>query len=158
MIALKSSNDFAWPWADLSGAAELRFAAEYPGIYSHLKPLETELNHRQDKGRFWWELRSCGYPEEFNKPRIIYQEIQFHPSYAFEDSGRLSNNKTFFLPVGDPYLIGVLNSPLLWWHNWRFLPHMKDEALTPMTFLMELLPVRSRARRLAPRSSPWFGG
>ena len=141
MIALKSSNDFAWPWADLSGAAELRFAAEYPGIYSHLKPLETELNHRQDKGRFWWELRSCAYWEEFNKPRIIYQEIQFHPSYAFEDSGRLSNNKTFFLPVGDPYLIGVLNSPLLWWHNWRFLPHMKDEALTPVTFLMESLPV-----------------
>jgi hypothetical protein len=35
----------------------------------------------------------------------------------------------------------VLNSPIMWWHNWRYLPHMKDEALSPMGFLMEDLPV-----------------
>jgi hypothetical protein len=29
-----------------------------------------------------------------------------------------------------------VNSPLLWWHNWRF-PHTKDEALSPVAFLME---------------------
>lgn len=34
-----------------------------------------------------------------------------------------------------------LNSPLMWWFNWRFLPHMKDEALSPMGFKMEHLPV-----------------
>jgi len=39
------------------------------------------------------------------------------------------------------YLLSVLNSPLLWWHNWRFLPHMKDEALSPVAFLVEKLPI-----------------
>ena len=29
----------------------------------------------------------------------------------------------------------------MWWHNWRFLPHMKDEALNPAGFLMEQLPI-----------------
>lgn len=29
----------------------------------------------------------------------------------------------------------------MWWHNWRFLPHMKDEALSPMSYRMELLPI-----------------
>jgi hypothetical protein len=53
----------------------------------------------------------------------------------------LSNNKVFILPSGDYYLLGVLNSPLMWWHNWRFLPHMKDEALTPLGILVEKLPV-----------------
>jgi hypothetical protein len=53
----------------------------------------------------------------------------------------LSNNKTFFLPCGDLYLLAVLNSSLMWWFNWRHLPHMKDEALTPQTFKMEGLPI-----------------
>ena len=34
-----------------------------------------------------------------------------------------------------------MNSPLLWWHNWRYLPHMKDEALNPAGFRMEGLPI-----------------
>lgn len=39
------------------------------------------------------------------------------------------------------FLLAVLNSPLLWWHNWRFLPHMKDEALSPVGFKMQDLPI-----------------
>jgi hypothetical protein len=29
----------------------------------------------------------------------------------------------------------------MWWHNWRYLPHMKDEALSPATFLIETLSI-----------------
>jgi hypothetical protein len=29
----------------------------------------------------------------------------------------------------------------MWWHNWRYLPHMKDEALSPAGVLMEPLPI-----------------
>ena len=29
----------------------------------------------------------------------------------------------------------------MWWHNWRYLPHMKDEALSPVGFLMESVPI-----------------
>jgi hypothetical protein len=71
----------------------------------------------------------------------MYQEIQFHPCYAVDFLKMLGNNKTFFIPTNNLYLLGVLNSPLMWWHNWRFLPHMKDEALTPVGFLMESLPI-----------------
>ena len=99
------------------------------------------LIKRQDQGRYWWELRSCAYWQEFAKPKIVYQEIQYHPSYAMDSSGKLGNNKTFFVACGDLYLLAVLNSPLLWWHNWRYLPHMKDEALSPVAFLMETLPI-----------------
>ncbi len=55
--------------------------------------------------------------------------------------GKLGNNKIFFIPSDDLYLLCVLNSPLLWWHNTRYLPHMKDEALTPLGYLMEKLPI-----------------
>jgi hypothetical protein len=30
---------------------------------------------------------------------------------------------------------------LIWWYNWRYLPHMKDEALSPKGESMELLPI-----------------
>src|SRR5207245_1593293 len=53
----------------------------------------------------------------------------------------LRNNKTFCVPAEDLYLLGVLNSPLMWWHNWRFLTHLKDEALSPMGYMMEKLPI-----------------
>src|SRR5207247_11376474 len=58
-----------------------------------------------------------------------------------EDDGLFLNNKVFFLPTPNTWLLTVLNSPLMWWHNWRYLPHMKDEALTPAGFLMESLPI-----------------
>src|SRR5213080_58446 len=53
----------------------------------------------------------------------------------------LSNNKVFFLGGENLFLLGILNSPLMWWHNWRYLPHMKDEALSPVGVLMEALPI-----------------
>jgi hypothetical protein len=29
----------------------------------------------------------------------------------------------------------------MWWHNWRYLPHMKDEALNPAGYLIENFPI-----------------
>ena len=141
MIVLPSSNDRPWPWANMGESAEATFQAQFPSLHRHLKPLEEHLRKRQDKGRYWWELRSCAYWDAFEKPKIFYQEIQFHPAYSLDTEGRFGNNKTFFLSTADLFLLAVLNSPLMWWHNWRYLPHMKDEALSPAGFLMENLPI-----------------
>ena len=110
-------------------------------MHAHLAPFRGGLIKRQDKGRFFWELRSCGYWDQFVKPKIVYQEIQFHPWYALDLLGRVVNNKCFLIPTADLWLLAVLNSPLMWWHNWRYLPHMKDEALSPVAFRMEELPI-----------------
>jgi hypothetical protein len=141
MIALKSSENCPWPWADACEDAESVFAQAYPALHAHMNQFREPLIKRQDQGRHWWELRSCAYWQEFAKPKIVYQEIQFHPCYALDTSGQLGNNKTFFVANGDLYLLAVLNSPLMWWHNWLHLPHMKDEALSPVAFLMESLPI-----------------
>jgi hypothetical protein len=141
MIVFKSSGDHTWPWSDAAENAEDVFRRTYPSIHARFKPLEPALRKRQDQGKNWWELRSCAYWNEFERPKIVYQEIQFHPSYAFDRAGMFGNNKTFFVPCEDLYLLAVLNSPLMWWYNWRYLPHMKDEALSPVGFLMETLPI-----------------
>ena len=141
IILLKSSGDRSWPWSAAPEEAEEIFARAYPSLYRHMKPLEARLRKRQDQGRYWWELRPCAYYSAFEQPKIMYQEIQFRPQYGHDSSGLLTNNKGFFIGKFDPWLLAVLNSPLMWWHNWRFLPHMKDEALNPAGVLMETLPI-----------------
>ena len=126
----------------------------YPAVKAHLARFREQLEPKPDgwtgsnwpgrKGGSyrWFEVQDpIDYWREFEKAKIVYQEIQFHPSYAFDTRGYLGNNKTFFITSQDLYLLAVLNSPLMWWHNWRYLPHMKDEALSPAGFLMEDLPI-----------------
>ncbi|MCX6855626.1 MAG: N-6 DNA methylase [Verrucomicrobia bacterium] len=126
----------------------------YPGVKTHLEKFKQQLEPKPNDwtggewpgrkaGTYkWFEIQdSIDYWREFEKPKISYQEIQFHPCYALDTKGFYGNNKTFFITCDDLYLLAVLNSPLMWWHNWRYLPHMKDEALSPMGFLMEALPI-----------------
>jgi len=152
MIVLKSSGDHAWPWANAGEEAEEAFRRTHPGLHAHMKGFEGALRKRQDHGRYWWELRSCAYYEAFNRPKVCYQVLQYHPSYALDADGVLGNDKTFFLPTDDLYLLAVLNSPLLWWHNYRYLTHMKDEALSPMGYLMEHLPIARPADSVRKRA------
>ena len=58
-----------------------------------------------------------------------------------DNNNLFSNNKVFFLANPDEYLLAVLNSPLMWRHNWRYLPHMINDTLTPVGELMETLPI-----------------
>lgn len=143
MIAIKSSSNHDWPWSKASNETEAEgiFAKTYPALHAHLTQHRDALIKREDQGKHWWELRACAFWDEFEKPKLWFQQIQYHPCYAGDQSGLYGNNKTTFLPTGDRYLLGVLNSPLMWWHNYRYLPHMKDEALAPVAFMIGELPI-----------------
>jgi hypothetical protein len=142
MIVLASSENRDWPWsAQPESEAEETFRRTHPALHAHMKPLEAKLRKRSDKGRYWWELRSCSYYELFEQPKIVYQEIQTLSSFAYEDEAHYGNNKIFFLPTADLWLLSVLNAPLMWWHNWRYLPRMINDTVTPLGVLMKDLPI-----------------
>ncbi len=141
MIAIKSSGDHPWPWAGASDRAEDVFREAYPGLHAHLKPFEEALRKRQDKGRFWWELRSCAYWAELSESRITYQDITWTANFCLTPGKFLSNNTTYFLPTEDAWLLSVLNAPIGWWFAWRSAQHGKDEALRYFTSFMESYPV-----------------
>lgn len=126
----------------------------YPAIKEYLAQFREQLEPRpkdwigekwpgRKLGSYqWYEIQdSIEYWELFNKPKILYQEIQFHSRFAIDTQRYFPNNKVFLIPTSDPYLLAVLNSPLVWWYNWRYLPHMKDEALSPKGELMEAFPI-----------------
>lgn len=140
MIVMKSSSDHAWPWAGAAteSEAEAIFSKSYPSIHRRFKGLESYieedkpkgLRHRQDQGRFWWELRPCAYYDDFSKPKFVWQMIQYYPNYAWDESGFFTNNKAYSLPSSSYDLMAIKGSPLAWWISWRHYPHMKDEALS----------------------------
>lgn len=159
IITLASSGDREWPWSHAKDeiTAEGIFRDGFPALYRHMKPLEARLRRRADQGRYWWELRPCAYYELFEEPKIVYQEIQHLSAFALDDEGFYLNNKGFFLPVSDAWLIVAFNSPLMWWHNFRYLPHMLNESLSPTGVKMEALPIAqpsSAHRDLAEQSVP----
>jgi Eco57I restriction-modification methylase/TaqI-like C-terminal specificity domain len=132
---------------------------EYPSVLSWLEKHRKGLSNRPEvkQGRFPWYALSryaSNYWQEFQKPKIIYQEIQFHPAFSYEETGLFTNNKIFILPTSDLYLLSALNSPIMWWHNWRFLPHMKDEALNPKGDLMETLPIAPPTDEIREQTEP----
>jgi hypothetical protein len=126
----------------------------YPAVKRHLenyrvqlepKPKDwsgTDWQGRKPGAYKWYELQDpMEFWREFEKPKIAYQEIQYHPCFSLDLEGMLANNKVSFIMTGDPYILGVLNSPAMWWHNWRYLPHMKDEALAPVGYMVQQLPM-----------------
>jgi type I restriction-modification system DNA methylase subunit len=142
----------------------------YPAILRHLsgfrqglEPRPRDNKDREWPGRKsgsykWYELQDAvDYWDRFAEPKLIYQVLQFHPCFAYDDAGFVMNDKGFFIPVANFWLLAVLNSPLMWWHNWRYLGHMKDEALTPLGEKMEQLPIAApndESRRLAEEYVP----
>lgn len=129
MIVLKSSENFPWPWADSGDDAETVFRKEFPSIYQHLSEFRENLVNRQDQGRYWWELRSCAYWSEFDRPKIMYPEITWRSEWGLDTKGVLCNNTAYILPSDDLWILAVVNSPVCWWYAWRNAMHGKDEAL-----------------------------
>jgi len=153
MILMKSSNDFAWPWAKAptEQEAEAQFKTAYPSLHAHFQKFESfvdpesgkrkGLRHREDHGRFWWELRPCAYYDAFAKPKIVFTEITWSASFALDVDERLINNTGYLLTTDDLALVANLNAPIAWWYGWRKAVHGKDEALRFMASYIEPFPL-----------------
>ena len=86
----------------------------YPAIAEHLRPFADRGRKRLDKGQFWWELRPCDYYSAFDRPKILYPDIAKTNRFHLDQGGLYSSNTTYFLPVDDWYLLGILNSKAIW--------------------------------------------
>ena len=131
LIAIPNSDDAAAgnPWGHASSEREARriFGETYPAIHEHLSKFEeyekvtrsgrtkkVGLRIRQDRGRWWWELRSCAYYHEFAKPKIVWPR-NTEPAgmqFAFDITGTYLNDKAYMIPEPPLWLLALLNSSL----------------------------------------------
>jgi|WetSurMetagenome_2_1015567.scaffolds.fasta_scaffold11626_3 adenine-specific DNA-methyltransferase len=95
--------------------AKEKMSEDYPEIFNHLIPFEEQAKKRFDKGEYWWELRNCAYYDLFAQPKIIFPNLQNSNKFAFDESGSYLNAPSVFLPTNEKYLLGILNSKIIWY-------------------------------------------
>jgi len=83
-------------------------------IYNHLRHFEAKARARKDQGDYWWELRPCAYYAEFEKEKVVWQELAQGSQFAFDGKGRFFVSNTAYIMTGTHlrYLLGYLNSRL----------------------------------------------
>lgn len=119
LIKIPSSENAAHPWSGKPDEeAEAIFAATYPSIHKWWieADLRQRLIDRSDQGRYFWELRSCGYWDAFEEPKVVVAAIVGRSESAPDIEGFYSNNKsTIFLPPSVPIAAAVVNSSVADW-------------------------------------------
>ena len=113
LIRIESSENKEHSWSGKSlREAERVFANCYPSVYAFMKARRESLISRHDQGRYFWELRSCRYWDDFARPKITSTKVSREPTFAIDKSGSyLGNTSYFFAPQAKPlYLLGLLNS------------------------------------------------
>ncbi|MBT9146151.1 MAG: Modification methylase PaeR7I [candidate division WS2 bacterium] len=101
-------------------APEVFFKESYPAVYIHLKTFGNTkgkgkgLFNRDDQGDYWWELRDCAYYPEFEKEKIVWQEIVEHSCFTWDINKFYGLAKVFIMTgkESNKYLLTILNSKL----------------------------------------------
>ncbi len=88
---------------------------DYPAIKNHLDQFEPALSKRSDKGKTPYNLRHCAYLEEFQKEKVVYQEITQGSCFTYDSNGEFFVSNTGYLITGCnlKFLTGTLNSKLI---------------------------------------------
>jgi len=99
---------------------------QYPAIYKHLLKYQTELQKREDHGKFWYNLRPCTYYEQFDKPKIIYGDISLRNRFTLDLKGYYPLKTCFIIHKPDKYLLALLNSKLFEFYMRQQFPTLGD--------------------------------
>ncbi|MDO7875685.1 Eco57I restriction-modification methylase domain-containing protein [Hymenobacter sp. ASUV-10] len=113
----------------------------YPALAAYMLDFLEDPLARTVPGNFWWELRACDYYDKFEEPKIMWKEIAIYQEFTLDREGNYSNNKTFFTPSNDLYLLGVLNSKPAFFFLQQITTKMKDNAMAMQVPQVSQLPI-----------------
>jgi len=142
LIRIESSENKEHPWSGQGvKQAEKTFQVNYPAIHEWLNRFRNDLKDRDDQGKYFWELRSCAYWEEFETPKVIYPDIYEHQSFAWDTEGYLAANTCYFMPVDERWLVALLNSKLIEWFYSLVSNKVRGGYLRAFSDYMKQIPV-----------------
>jgi len=102
--------------ADITETSALEhIKKDFPELMYHILLLEERARQRFDQGDFFWELRNCAYYDLFEKPKIVFPNLQNSNKFAFDESGTYINAPAVILPANDKFITAILNSKLVWY-------------------------------------------
>ena len=87
----------------------------YPSLKRHLDAHWEKIASRSDMGDTPYNLRSCAYMDDFNKPKIVWADLaRTGNAFIYDEAGFTAPNTTYLIASDDTsmlkYLIGLLNS------------------------------------------------
>ncbi len=124
-IKIESSSNTSHLWSGLKAEyAWEKFKELYPSIAQHFTELESVFDNkgnclwdrllsRDDQGFYFWELRSCGYWEEFNSNKIIWGNLATKPQFAIDNSQACISAPANLIVTDETWLLAFLNSKLI---------------------------------------------
>ncbi|MBN3874352.1 Eco57I restriction-modification methylase domain-containing protein [Nostoc sp. JL33] len=127
----------------------------YPAIKAHLSNWRAQLEAKpqnypsnqnwlgRKSGSYkWYEIQdNVAYYLEFDKPKILYQEISTYQSFTLDYTGKYVNNKVFIIPTDNLYLFGVFNSCLVWEFLQNTCSKLSGGALAMQTPYVTKIPI-----------------
>ena len=123
----------------------------YPAIKRHLEQyradLEPKKTGKEDLGRKpgpykWFEIQdNIAYFPEFETAKIVYPDIAQEPKFLWEETGAYLSNTTYFIPTDETWLVGLLNSRLIWWLYGNLSTFIQGGFVRYFSQYMEQLPI-----------------
>ncbi|CAN5115657.1 hypothetical protein BH10PSE12_BH10PSE12_10930 [soil metagenome] len=115
---------------------------EYPAIRDWLLPFKDKLEKRATKQE-WFELQQAqeAYSTRISQPKISYPHFSSVQLFAFERSGAFSNDKSYFCPSADAFLLALLNSNCLWFILSNIAPAVRGGFHELRVQYVETLPI-----------------
>lgn len=114
----------------------------FPGISSHLETFKERAAKRSDQGDYWWELRSCAYYDEFNKPKLLLPDISKRGNFVLDRSDNYYLvNTAYIIGNADLYLLGILNSKLITFFYKSISPEVRGGYLRFIYQYLSLIPI-----------------
>ena len=124
--------------------------SKYPLAFEYFlrhKKFLTSRERGKFEGKDWWAF---GYPKSmilFQKPKIICPFYHITSAYAYDTEGYFFKTGYGILlkdtQLSDQYILGLLNSRLLFWYYQRICTVMRAGYSHYMTQYIEQLPIRT---------------
>lgn len=119
---------------------------DYPAVEEHLRPFKERLEKRATQQN-WYELQQpqLRFAPYMDAPKIIFPDIATAPRFAFDATGFYGANTTYFIPLKDLYLLGLLNSRLGYFYFSQTCAGLEGKEETYLRFFgqyLEGFPVR----------------
>jgi hypothetical protein len=126
--------------------------SRYPAIEEHLTGWRAALTPRsktsstaigRKPGSYaWYEIQdNAAYAVEIERPKILVPCIAYYSEFAFDQTGLWPNNKVIAICTDDLYVLGILNSRVMWWLMSHQMLKMKDDALSIDVRVLADLPI-----------------
>ena len=140
----------------LATGYDLDIPKRYPAIYEHLETIGEQIDsgiikakgkglfERGDQGENWWNLRACAYYSEFDKEKIVWQEIAKEGKFLIDRNKFYSLDTTRLLTGKNlTYLLGILNSTffLFAFKNYYAGGHLGSKGIRFKSEFMKSFPI-----------------